>query len=46
MPPNCTVTFYRVLYCCTFSGVTTDQIMAERRRERSQKKADRIRMIT
>jgi hypothetical protein len=30
----------------TLRGVTTDQRMAERRRERSQKNADRIRMIT
>ena len=30
----------------TLRGVTTDQRMAERRRERSQKKAERIRIIT
>ena len=30
----------------TLRGVTIDQRMAERRRERSQKKAERIRMIT
>ena len=30
----------------TLRGVTTDQRMADSRRERSQKKAERMRMIT